>query len=103
LGGAAGLALGAVSLFLPGVGPLAVLGALELGLLGVAKGGLLGSFIGLGIPEQDADDYVTAVREGGFFVEAGAADDEQAESIERMFRTHRPRAVHTYDPARSAG
>jgi hypothetical protein len=103
IGGAAGLALGAAAVFLPGVGPLAVLGALELGVLGVAKGGLLGSFIGSGIPEKDANDYVTAVREGGFFVEASADDGEQAAWVEQMFRAHDPRAVHTYDPARSAG
>jgi hypothetical protein len=101
VGGAAGLALGAAALFLPGVGPLVALGALELGLLGAAKGGLVGSFMGLGIPEPDAADYVQAVRDGGFFVEAGADDERQATQIEEVVRAHQPRAVHTYRPAQS--
>jgi hypothetical protein len=101
IGGGAGLALGAAALALPAVGPLVVLGALELGLLGAVKGGLIGSFIGLGIPEQDAAEYQEAIRTGGFFVEASADDDAEAERVAEIFRAHDPRALHIYQPRRA--
>src|SRR5262249_11024275 len=63
-GAAVGLALGAATVAVPGIGPLMAVG---MALAGAAKGSLVGSFIGLGINKQDAEDYLQAVADGGFF------------------------------------
>ena len=76
LGGLAGwmLAIGAITL--PGVGPIVVVGAGGLmgagalasmltGLaLGAATGGLIGALLGLGVPEEEARQYESHLRDG---------------------------------------
>src|ERR1700709_2270486 len=73
LGGIAGLA----ALSIPGIGPLLAAGpiAAALGALtGTALGGLVGSFTGLGIPEEQAKGYEAAVRAGDIVIVVRVAD-----------------------------
>ncbi|HMQ33997.1 MAG TPA: hypothetical protein PKD53_24910, partial [Chloroflexaceae bacterium] len=91
VGGALGLLIGAGLLVIPGIGPVlaagplaaavgstaAAVGATALGAgLGAAAGGLLGSLMGAGIAEDEAQAYVEGVRRGGTLVSVNAADTE---------------------------
>lgn len=91
VGGALGLLIGAGLLVIPGIGPVlaagpiaaavgsaaAAVGAGALGAgIGAAAGGLLGSLMGAGITEGDAEAYVEGVRRGGTLLSVSAADNE---------------------------
>jgi uncharacterized membrane protein len=68
LGGAAGLLAGVGALAIPGIGPILAAGPIAASLAGAAvgagTGGLAGALIGAGIPEEEANHYETAVKEG---------------------------------------
>lgn len=91
VGGVLGLLIGTGLLVIPGIGPVlaagplaaaigstaAAIGATALGAgLGAAAGGLLGSLVGAGISEEDAQVYVEGVRRGGTLVAVAAVDHE---------------------------
>lgn len=91
-GGALGLLIGTGLLVIPGIGPVlaagplaaaigsatAAVGVTALGAgIGAAAGGLMGSLIGAGISEEDAQTYVEGVRRGGTLVSVGIADHER--------------------------
>src|SRR5690606_23901230 len=67
-GGVTGLALGLLTLAIPGVGPLVAAGPVAAGLtgagLGAATGGLIGAFNQMGVPEEDAETYQESIRRG---------------------------------------
>jgi uncharacterized membrane protein len=67
-GGLAGLLVGLGALAIPGIGPVIaagpLLGALGGAAIGAATGGLLGALVDLGVPEEYATTYVTAVERG---------------------------------------
>lgn len=87
IGGAAGIALGALAagltavatIAVPGVGVLAA-GPLVAALAGAgaggAAGGAVGALIGLGIPEHEAHFNTAVLKEGGYIV-AVTSDDRQ--------------------------
>ena len=98
IGGVAGLILGLAALAVPGVGPVVAAGplaaALGSGSIGAMAGGLIGALTGMSIPEEDAQHYADAIRQGGVLVlvkttdalaehvcgilnEAGAEDTEE--------------------------
>jgi hypothetical protein len=86
VGGIFGLLVGAAFVWLPGVGPLVVvgslasvvLGGLEGAVAGAAVTGLLGWFIGLGISQEKALKYEEFIRAGKFLLVAhGPAEDAQ--------------------------
>lgn len=92
VGGLVGLVVGLGTLAaIPGVGPVAFLGAaatalattLTSGVLGATAGGLLGALIGYGIPEEQATVYRDRIHQGDYFVmvEGSEADVRQAEAI----------------------
>lgn len=78
LGGLAGLLIGLGAITIPGIGAILIGGpiALALGLTGAAAttvsgavtgalaGGLVGALVGLGIPEHEAKEYETEIRDG---------------------------------------
>jgi hypothetical protein len=101
LGAIGGLLLGAAALTLPGVGPLLVagplaanfFGVLDGALLGTSSGGLIGALMGYGLPLDKAQQYQTAVENGGFLVMAhgnanqielarGVLEHQQASDLE---------------------
>lgn len=84
LGGIFGLLVGAAFVWLPGVGPLVVVGSLASGVIGGVEGavvgaaftGLLGWLIGLGISQDKALKYEEFIRAGKFLLVAhGPAED----------------------------
>ncbi len=98
VGGAIGTVVGAslaaiaaigTSLALPGLGlvvagPLAA--ALAGGGAGAVAGGLVGALIGWGIPEQNANAYTEALREGGVVIGVFPHNDDDASAIKDEFQ-----------------
>ncbi|MDQ2669339.1 MAG: hypothetical protein M3Y31_01790 [Gemmatimonadota bacterium] len=88
VGGALGLLAGLGAIAIPGIGPAVAAGWLASTLLGAgvgaAAGGLIGGLVELGIPEEDAERYEAAFREGGILVavESGARASEAAAILE---------------------
>ena len=66
------------SLFVPGVGPIAVGGVLALGLagggVGGTTGGIAGALMGLGVPEAAARHFDQGLRTGAVLVAVDAGD-----------------------------
>ncbi len=89
LGGIGGLLAGLGALAIPGIGPLLAAGPLATTLagaaVGAAGGGLVGGLIGLGIPENEAREYDTAVDEGNILVIVDTEDANRGE-VYRIFR-----------------
>lgn len=89
LGGIGGLLAGLGALAIPGIGPLLAAGPLATALagaaVGAAGGGLVGGLIGLGIPENEAKEYDTAVDEGGILVIVDTDEANRGE-VSRIFR-----------------
>lgn len=105
VGGAIGLivGLGAAAVF-PGVGPIMVLGAaatavattLGSGFLGATAGGLLGSLIGAGIPEEHAVLYRDRIQQGRFLVMVRGTDAEIQRAM-TVLRRWQIGDLNTYD------
>ncbi|WP_172254395.1 YsnF/AvaK domain-containing protein [Saccharibacillus deserti] len=89
LGGIGGLLAGLGALAIPGIGPLLAAGPLATALagaaVGAAGGGLVGGLIGLGIPENEAKEYDTAVDQGGLLVIVDTEEANRSE-VTRIFR-----------------
>lgn len=72
LGGAAGLLAGVGALAIPGIGPILAAGPIAAAITGAAvgagTGGLAGALIGMGIPEDEADQYERDIKEGKLIV-----------------------------------
>jgi hypothetical protein len=85
-GGALGWLAGIGALAIPGVGPFAaagpLLGALAgAGALGTA-GGIMGSLVGMGIPEYEAKRYEGRIRNGGVLLSVHCDDSHWKERAE---------------------
>lgn len=80
-GGVLGLLAGIGALTIPGVGPFVAAGPLIAALsgatLGATAAGIVGGFIGLGIPEVEAKNYEDKLRTGNFLISVHARDDEE--------------------------
>jgi hypothetical protein len=87
LGGGAGLLAGLGALAIPGVGPVVAAGWLVATLtgagIGASGGGLLGSLVHSGVPEEHAHTYAEGVRRGGTLVTV-RADESQAAPIQAI-------------------
>jgi len=74
VGGVGGLLVGLTALAVPGVGPILAAGPLLAMLsgaaIGAATGCLLGALVDLGVPEEYAATYVTAIEQGSIVVVA---------------------------------
>jgi uncharacterized membrane protein len=93
-GGLAGVAVGA--LLIPGVGPLLAGGIFLAALgggaaIGAATGGLVGTMIGIGLPEQEARYYDNELRQGRVLVVVHA-DHRTEEALQSLQQSH---ALHT--------
>lgn len=86
LGGAVGLLIGLGSLVIPGVGPIIAAGVLGSTLagagIGALSGGLVGTLVGLGVPESHASAFEQGFREGGCIVVVNALRrDEEVRDV----------------------
>lgn len=101
IGGLAGLLIGVGAIAIPGVGALLIGGPLSaaLGLTGAAAttvsgaatgaiaGGLLGALVNLGLPEENAREYETRIREGGILL-AVPVSNTQVGEVRGVFTEH---------------
>jgi uncharacterized membrane protein len=99
VGGLAGLLLGVGAITLPGLGALLIAGPLAaaLGLTGIAAttvsgaltgavaGVLVGALVGLGIPEDEAKEYESKIRDGGILVAVPVLMEEEGK-VRKIFR-----------------
>jgi len=88
-GGSLGLLAGIGLLAIPGLGPFVAAGPIVASLAGLVGGatvgGLTGSLIGLGIPEDQAKQYETHVKGGGALIAVHAEKkDEQLRAQELL-------------------
>ena len=89
LGGAIGLAVGMIAVFIPGIGPLIAAGPLAGAIAGMSVGAGAGGLIGLlkdhGVSEDEAQFFAKGVERGGSLVTVKAAtDDEDKRARELM-------------------
>lgn len=72
IGGVTGLLAGIGALAIPGIGPIVAAGPIAAALTGAAvgagTGGLAGALIGMGIPEEEAEEYNRHVEAGKILV-----------------------------------
>ncbi|HYL35751.1 MAG TPA: DUF3341 domain-containing protein [Bryobacteraceae bacterium] len=88
LGGVLGWLAGAGTLAIPGVGPLLaagpILGMLAgAGAVGIA-GGIVGSLVGMGIPEYEAKRYEGRIRAGGILLSAHCDNSEWVKRAKKI-------------------
>ncbi|AWB43939.1 hypothetical protein DCC85_06695 [Paenibacillus sp. CAA11] len=91
VGGVTGLLAGLGLLAIPGIGPIIAAGPIAAALTGAAvgagAGGLAGGLIGMGIPEDEANEYDAYVNDGRILV---MVDEDVAvrENVYRVFRKY---------------
>jgi uncharacterized protein (TIGR02271 family) len=90
-GGAAGILASLGLLAIPGIGWLLAAGPIVATLtgagIGAAAGGIIGGLVGLGIPEEDAEQYEEGIRRGSTVVTA-KADESQADEAAAILERH---------------
>ena len=103
-GGLFGLLAGAAFLWVPGLGPLVVLGPLAGAALGAleggAIGGLLGAILGRQVEQERVPKYQAAIQGGKFLVTVHGSPQE-LETARRVMGETRAQDVTTY-PAQAA-
>ena len=82
LGGLGGLALGAGSLVVPGLGIIAAAGPIVGALGGAIAGGVVGGLIDLGIPEEESRRYENEIREGRVVFSMRCTNEHKDEIID---------------------
>lgn len=92
VGGVLAAIAAAATIAVPGVG-LIVAGPIVAGLAGAGAGGItggiIGALIGSGIPEERARLYETGLKEGGIVMGVKPRSDEDAEYLEREWKSNR--------------
>ncbi len=87
-GGVLGLLAGIGALAIPGVGPFIAAGPIMAALSGAAVGatigGIAGALVGLGMPEFEAKQYESKVKNGNILISVHAYDKDEAERIEEI-------------------
>jgi hypothetical protein len=90
VGALTGLVLAATTMMIPAFGPLLVGGPAATLVAGAAYGGLAGGIIGTliskGVPEDQAHAYAEGVRRGGTLITVHAEDDKLAPRAERLLK-----------------
>ena len=99
LGGALGWMAGIGALAIPGVGPLIAAGPIIATLTGLAVGGTLGgmsgALIGLGIPEYEAKQYESKLREGHILMCVHAQDANDATKARKILTEEKAESIST--------
>ncbi len=90
LGGALGWLAGVGALAIPGLGPFVAAGpimaALSGAAIGGATGGTAGSLIGLGIPEIEAKQYETKLKDGNILLSVHTENGDEAKRVEEIYK-----------------
>jgi hypothetical protein len=106
VGGAIGATLGAIagaiaavgtSIAIPGLG-LVIAGPAAAAIAGAGAGGvtggLIGALVGWNIPEERVKHYEAGIKEGGIVMGVAPRSDEDAEFIEREWKSNRGEHVY---------
>ena len=84
----AGIAAIGTSILIPGLG-LIVAGPIAAALVGAGAGGLtgglIGALVGHGVPEENAAEYESGIKNGGVFMGVNARNDEDAQHFHNEF------------------
>ncbi|WIV20334.1 YsnF/AvaK domain-containing protein [Paenibacillus polygoni] len=100
VGGIAGLLAGLGLMAIPVFGPIMVAGPIAVTLTGTAvgagAGGLVGGLIGLGIPEDEAKEYESNVKEGQILVLVEDKADTR-NSVHDIFRNNNATNAHLFN------
>src|SRR5947207_15127281 len=99
LGGALGWLAGVGALAIPGLGPLIAAGPILAALSGVAiggtVGGLTGALVGMGIPDYEARQYESKLREGNILMFIHVDDSEEPAHVHQMHAEEKADASST--------
>lgn len=95
IGGLAGLAAGAGTLAIPGLGPIIAAGPIAGLLSGAASGGIAGGLLDWGIPANRGRHYEERVRQGNMLVSVRTGDDRVLMAAD-ILRRHGAQDVETY-------
>jgi len=95
IGGLAGLIAGAGALTIPGIGPIVAAGPIAAGLTGVAAGGITGSLVDMGIPEDRGEYYEEEVKKGSI-VATVEADKAKINEVASYMRRNQARDVEIH-------
>jgi hypothetical protein len=111
-GGIAGMGVGAAlgwlagvgALAIPGVGPFIAAGpimaALSGAAVGTATGGVVGSLVGLGMPEFEAKRYDAKIREGNILISVHTESGKQKDVAKEVFKRNNADDISTASEAR---
>lgn len=89
IGAGFGMLAGMASVVIPGVGIVAAAGPIfATGVLGAFGGGLVGSLVDAGVPDEEARRGVEQIHNGGALVAVRAGDDDTPRAIEILTRHH---------------
>lgn len=87
IGAGLGLLAGLAAVTVPGVGIVLAVGPIiASGILGAVAGGLIGSLVDSGVPQDQAAYYAEGIRRGGTLVVVAANDDQVAQVVQTMNR-----------------
>jgi uncharacterized membrane protein len=95
IGGVAGLLAGMGALLIPGVGPIVAAGPLAATLTGVVTGGIAGSLVDYGIPEERSEYYEEQVRQGAILLSLKSSA-EKVDNAAEILRSHGAEDVETH-------
>jgi hypothetical protein len=89
VGGTLGWLAGIGALAIPGVGPLVAAGPIMAALggaaAGAAAGGVAGALVGLGIPELEAKQYESKIRDGNILLSVHTEDRDERRRAKEIF------------------
>jgi hypothetical protein len=88
-GGVLGWLIGIGSLAIPGVGPFIAAGPIMAALagagVGAAVGGISGALIGMGIPEYEAKQYESKIRDGNILISVHSENSDERSRVKEIF------------------
>lgn len=88
-GGVLGWLAGIGMLAIPGVGPFIAAGPIMAALSGAAVGatlaGIAGALVGMGIPEYEAKQYETKVKDGNILISVHARNNDEAKLVKEIY------------------
>ena len=97
VGGTLGLLAGIGALAIPGVGPFIAAGpimaALSGAAIGTSLGGVTGGLIGLGIPEYEAKQYESKLKDGNILLSVHTDDGDEAKRAEEVMKANGARDI----------
>ena len=89
-GGVFGLLAGIGALAIPGVGPFIAAGPIMAALSGAAVGatigGIAGALVGMGMPEFEAKQYESKVKDGNILISVHTHDSNEAKGIKKIMK-----------------